>query len=130
MGTKGMPMRADSSQQGLRRVIKMAFSYLFILIGAAVHTTSAWASFQETYDQLFPPDKRIYFDADYEAKCLLNRIKPGMDASAIVTIKQVCRRMSIPKRCRDQKDVSGPDCFAKCQEANVYQRNLGDCSMG
>lgn len=121
-----MPLSLDLRRKGLRRVIKNNWRYFFLLMGALVYTSA----FPSLVDDYLGSDSRIYFDSDYEAKCLLERIKPGMDATAVVTIKQVCRRLSIPKRCRDRKDISGPDCFAKCQRANVYQRNFGDCSVG
>lgn len=129
MGTKVMPMNSDLNRNRLGRLIKKTWRHLFLITGVLVYT-SAFSGFDQDFEKLYPSDKRSYFDSDYEAKCLLDRIKPGMDATAVITIKQVCRRMSIPKRCRDRSDISGPDCFAKCQQANFYQRNLGDCSMG
>ena len=76
------------------------------------------------------------FDGDYYAKCLLDRVKPNMDAAATAAIRQACHRLSIPKKCRDITDDGSKFfnpramCLEECKEASYFERKFGACSLG
>ena len=75
-------------------------------------------------------------DGDYLAKCLIDHVKPGMDASAVASIRQACARLATPKRCRDTAVEDGgffsarAMCVRDCKEASFYERKFGACSVG
>jgi len=93
------------------------------------------------------------YDGDYYASCVLERVKSGMDQSAVATVRLACVRYATPKRCRDKSSIapkaqgvtlhemwgitrppSGPSerelCVIACKDASFYERKFGECSLG
>lgn len=76
-------------------------------------------------NELLTDDNR---DFDYEASCLLGRIKPEMGAAAVNAVRDSCKIKSYPKKCRGGKFIK--TCTEACKKEGYFSRKFGECSVG
>lgn len=69
----------------------------------------------------------VFWDADYYADCILEHIKPGMDARSIGIVEQGCQHKATPRKCREIKTL---ECLTECKAAGYWRNKVGECSLG
>ena len=80
-------------------------------------------------------------DRTYLADCVLKHVKAGMDSTAVALIRNACANKATPKKCRqlpshsrsphgDPVVNSQEHCTDKCDEAGLFSKKFGECSLG
>ena len=99
---------------------------LILVLGVQLVPTAGAAVFDyQQFNGLFAEERN---DKDFEASCVLQNTKPGMDSSAARAVKAACNLKSFPKKCRNLP--SKHSCIVECEEANYFSRKFGECSVG
>ena len=70
------------------------------------------------------------FDKTYFSACLLANTKTPSSNEAAKQISEACKIKAAPKMCRQLTIADAWSCTRKCNDAGMWSKNYGQCSLG